>query len=175
MCDERTASRLSTFNTAKHNGLSPENLVQMAQLRDYWVYGLDKPSHTHTAALQLPKTHTPPSSICLPTPTLQDLLNPASAGEEEPLFIHDDPYGAAALEDDDDNESDDEPSITHGSQVQRLEIDKLVNLANSNLLARFATTVPAPLGTAQLTKSARQKEKAPAWSDENWASKAADF
>jgi len=177
MCDERTASRLSTFNTAKRNGLSPENLVQMAQLRDHWIYGLDKPSHTHTAALQLPKTHIPPSSICLPTPTLQDLLNPASAGEdsEEPLFICDDPYSAAALEDDNDDESDDEPIITQGSQVERLKIDKLVDLANSKLLAHFATTVPAPLGTAQLMKSARQKEKAPAWSDENWASKAANF
>jgi len=165
------AFRLSTFNTAKRNGLSPENLVQMAQLRDHWVYGLDKPSHTHTAALQLLKTHTPPLSICLPTPTLQDFLNPASADKEEPLFICDDPYGAVALKDDD----DDEPIITCGSQVERLEIDKLVDLTNSKLLAHFATTVLAPLGTAQLTKSAQQKEKAPAWSDENWASKAADF
>ena len=123
MCDKCTASRLLTFNTAKHNGLSPENLVQMAQLQDHWVYGLNKPSHTHTAALQLPKTHTPPSSICLPTPTLQDLLNPALADEEEPLFICDDPYGATALKDDN-NESGDEPIITRGSQVKRLEIDK---------------------------------------------------
>lgn len=179
MCDERTASRLSTFNTAKRNGLGPENLVRMAQLRDHWVYGLDKPSYTHTAALQLPKT-SPSSTICLPTPTLQDLLNPASADEEEPSFIRDDPYGAVALEDgddddDDDGELDDEPVITRGSQVERLEIDKLVDLANSKLMARFATT-PAPLAaTTQLAKTTRQKEKVPAWSDENWASKAADF
>ena len=174
MCDERTASRLSTFNTAKRNGLSPENLVRMAQLRDHWIYGLDKPSYTHTAALQLPKTHTSLLSICLPAPTLQDLLNPASADEEEPSFICDDPYGAAALEDDD--ESDDEAVITRRSQIERLEIDKLIDLTNSKLLARFATVVPVPLATtAQPAKSTRQKDKAPAWSDENWASKAADF
>jgi hypothetical protein len=176
MCDERTASRLSTFTTAKHNGLSPENLVRMAQLRDHWIYGLDKLSYTHTVALQLLKTHTTPSSICLPTLTLQDLLNPASADEEEPSFICDNPYGTAALEDNDGDESDDEPVITHGSQVERLEIDKLIDLANSKLLAHFATAVPVPLTTtAQPARSTRQKEKAPAWSDENWASKAADF
>ena len=54
-----------------------------------------------------PKTHTSPSFICLPASTLQDLLNPASVGEEEP-FISDDPYGGTALEDDD-NKLDDEP------------------------------------------------------------------
>ena len=91
------------------------------------------------------------------------------------MFICDDPYGAVALEDDDNDKSDDEPIITLGSQVERLKVDKLVDLANSKLLAHFATTVPAPLGTAQLMKSARQKEKAPAWSDENWASKATNF
>ena len=89
------------------------------------------------------------------------------------MFICDDPYGAAALDSDDDNdESDDEPIVTRGS---RLENDKLVGLANSKLLARFATTALAPLGTAQLPKSARQKENVPAWSDENLASKVADF
>ena len=51
-----------------------------------------------------PKTHTSPSSICLPAPTLLDLLNPT---EEEP-FICDDPYDATAFEDDDDK-LDDEP------------------------------------------------------------------
>jgi len=175
MCDERTASRLSTFNTAKRNGLSPENLVRMAQLRDHWIYGLDKPSYTHTTALQLPKTHTSPSSICLPTLTLQDLLNPASADEEEPSFICDDLYGAAALKDD--NKSDDEAVITPRSQIKRLKIDKLlIDLTNLKLLAHFATTVPVPLATtAQPAKSTQQKYKVPAWSDENWASKAADF
>jgi hypothetical protein len=176
MCDERTASRLSTFNTAKRNGLSPENLVWMAQLRDHWIYSLNKLLYTHTAALQLLKTHTSPSSICLPAPTLQDLLNPASADEEEPSFICDDLYSTAALEDDDGDESNDEPVITHGSQVERLEIDKLIDLANSKLLACFATAVPIPLTTtAQPARSTWQKKKTPTWSDENWASKAADF
>lgn len=144
MCDEHTASRLSTFNTEKHNGLSPENLVWMAQLRDHWVYGLDKPSYTHTAALHLPKTKKPPSSICLLAPNLQDLLNPISADEDVP-FIHDDPYGATALEEDNGSDSDDEPIIMRGSQVERLKIDRLIDLANSKLLARFATMAPVPL------------------------------
>jgi hypothetical protein len=52
-----------------------------------------------------------------------------------------------ALEDDDGNESDDEPVITCGSQVKRLKIDKLIDLANSKLLACFATVVPVPLTT----------------------------
>jgi hypothetical protein len=84
----------------------------------------------------------------------------------------------AALEDDNGDESDDEPVITCacGSQVKRLEIDKLIDLANSKLLACFATAVLVPLTTtAQPAKSTWQQEKAPTWSDENLASKAADF
>ena len=87
MCDERTASRLSTFNSAKRNGLSTENLVNMAQLHDHWTYGLESPTYTHTASLILPKSKASASkTICLPTPTLQDLLNPA-APNEEPSFL----------------------------------------------------------------------------------------
>ena len=32
MCDERTASKLSAFNTAKRNGLTGPNIIRMAQL-----------------------------------------------------------------------------------------------------------------------------------------------
>src|SRR6267154_6338835 len=78
-------------------------------------------------------------------PTLQDLLNSILADKEEPSFICDDPYSVVTLEDDDDNESDDEFTITCGSQVERLEIDKLIDLINSKLLAHFATTAPVPL------------------------------
>ena len=57
------------------------------------------------------------------------------------------------------------PVITHGSQFETL---KIFDLPNLKLLACFATKVLAPLATtAQLAKSAWQKKKAPAWSDEN--------
>ena len=73
MCDERLASQLTVFNSAKRNGLSAENLIHMAQLHDHWTYGLDTPKSTHTAALHLPRLK--PSCVHLPTPTLQDLMN----------------------------------------------------------------------------------------------------
>ncbi|KAK0486426.1 hypothetical protein IW261DRAFT_1416206 [Armillaria novae-zelandiae] len=43
----------------------------------------------------------------LPTPTLQDLLNPATNVDIESLFANPDPYGIDELTDDDGNESDD--------------------------------------------------------------------
>jgi hypothetical protein len=55
MCDERSASRLSAFNSAKRNGLRAENLIHMAQLHDQWTYGLESPIYSHSAALHLPK------------------------------------------------------------------------------------------------------------------------
>ena len=54
MCDERTASKLANFNSAKRNGLSAQNLKYMAQLHDWWTYGLNAPTYTHTANLHLP-------------------------------------------------------------------------------------------------------------------------
>ena len=55
MCDEHTASRLSTFNSTKCNDLSTENLVNMAQLHDHWAYGLKSPTYMHIASLILTK------------------------------------------------------------------------------------------------------------------------
>ena len=118
MCDERTASCLSTFNSARCKGLSAENMVRMAQLQDHWTYGLDASTSTHTAALQLPKPGNTAQSIHLPAPRLQDLLNPAplnGSGDtnSEPTFMFDNPYGANLLDDDDNLETeDDEPTIT---------------------------------------------------------------
>jgi len=96
MCDERGASKLSAFNLAKCNGLSTKNLIHMAQLHNHWTYGLESPMYTHTATLHLPKPQTAPKTIHLPTPMLQDLLNPAPANEE-PSFICADPYGTQDL------------------------------------------------------------------------------
>jgi hypothetical protein len=181
MCDERTASRLSTFNSAKRNGLRAENMVRMAQLQDHWTYGLEASTSTHAAALQLPKSRNTAQSLCLPAPRLQDLLNPAplnSNGDEnsETTFMLDDPYGANLLDEDDDSETeDDEPTITRGSQIERLEIENVVDLANKKLLARYDNALE-PKDAVQPAKSTR-KETVPGkqWSEENWAAKAAEF
>lgn len=134
MCDERSASRLSAFNSAKRNGLRAENLIHMAQLHDQWTYGLESPIYSHSAALHLPKAQTAPKTIPLPAPTLQGLLK-LTRSHLSDSFICTDPYG---LEDDDESEAEDcEPTITRGSQVERLEIEKLIDLANPKLLARY--------------------------------------
>jgi hypothetical protein len=171
MCDERTASRLAAFNSAKRNGLSAENLIHMAQLHDYWTYGLDAPKSTHTATLHLPMST--PSHVHLPAPTLQDLMNPSSASDEveEPSFICDDPYGTAMLDDDD----DDEPIITRGLAVERLEIEKLVDLANSKLVARYSGVSKSKCSAAPAAKVAPPATVTDKWSDENWVAEEADF
>lgn len=77
MCDERTASKLSAFNTAKRNGLTGSNIICMAQLQQYWNHSFSDPSYNHKARLTIPKSQAYPTTIVLPPPTLQDLLNPA--------------------------------------------------------------------------------------------------
>jgi hypothetical protein len=134
MCDERTASKLSAFNSAKRNGLSPANLINMAKLQDYWRYGLGSPGSEHSATLKLPKA--PKStSVHLPAPTLQDLLNPALP-DEEPEFLIADPYGIQALGAEEDDEEDG-PVIIHDSDLIRLEIEDLINLQNTKLQSRY--------------------------------------
>ena len=107
MCDERTASKMSAFNTAKRNGLSGLNIIRMAQLQQYWTGGIGQSDskYTHTAHLNLPKPQSQPTSITLPAPTLQDLLNPA------PTDTLDDPYGAELLDDDNNSSDDDEAPV----------------------------------------------------------------
>ena len=178
MCDERTASRLSTFNSAKRNGLSAENLVNMAQLHDHWTYGLESPTYTPTASLILPKSKASASkTICLPTPTLQDLLNPA-APNEEPSFLCDDPYNTELLDDDSDSESELEdtpvPIVTRTSNLERLEIDALVDLANPKLVARYNES-SQPVAATQPPKPAQSRTRTAEWTNENWAARDLDF
>ncbi|KAH7879238.1 uncharacterized protein C8R40DRAFT_1085678 [Lentinula edodes] len=143
MCDERGASKLSGLDTAKRNGLTGQNLIWMAQLQQYWRYGFSDPKYTHTARLDLDQPSTS-SSIQLPAPTLNDLLNPAGPeiDEENLSFNISDPYGATALEDgenEDDEEMDDTgviPIITRAS-IDRLKIESLVNLSCGKLLERY--------------------------------------
>jgi len=112
----------------------------MAQLQDHWTYGLEASTSTHTAALQLLKPRNS-KSFHLPAPQLQDLLNPTPLDgsddmDSKPTFVFNDPYSTNLLDDDNDSEiEDDEPMITRGSKVVRLEIENVVDLANKKLLA----------------------------------------
>ncbi|KAF7327065.1 hypothetical protein MKEN_00281800 [Mycena kentingensis (nom. inval.)] len=139
MCDERTASRMTAMNTAKRNKLTGQHIIQMAQLQQHWTYGLEAPKTTHTARLALPDAlPTTGKPTYLPTPRLDDLLNPATDADmatdaarfEESLFNAPDPYHLESLSDDD--EDDDapavkpmEPEIMRGAP--RLGIENLVN------------------------------------------------
>ena len=129
MCDERTASKLSAFNSTKRNGLSPANLINMAKLQDYWRYGLGSPGSEHSATLKLPKA--PKStSVHLPAPTLQNLLNPAPPNEE-PEFLIADPYGVQALGAEEDDEEDG-PVIICDSDLIRLKLKTLLTFRIPN-------------------------------------------
>jgi hypothetical protein len=181
MCDKRTASRLSNFNSAKRKGLSAQNLKHMAQLYDHWTYGLDAPKSKHSANIQLPKARIAATAIHLPSPTLQDLLNPNDDSSEDPKFIFDDPYGAKFLADsDDDSNSDNKyvPIITRGA-LERLEIDNLIDLSNSKLVARYSESSSLhPAAAVQSAKPTRRPTTASAaseWTNQNWAAKDADW
>ena len=89
---------------------------------------------------QLPKPGNTTQSLHLSAPWLQDLLNPApldsnSDEKSEPTFMFNDPYSTNLLDEDNDSEMDDEPTITWGFQVERLDIKNVVDLANKKLLA----------------------------------------
>jgi hypothetical protein len=162
---------MSAFSTAKRNGLSGENIIRMAQLQQYWRYGFTNPKYSHTATLTLPKTKPLAQPIQLPTPTLNDLLNPTPADSEESIFMLSDPYGAQALddeEDDEDSEDEDSPTITRTS-IERLQIDDLVDLSTPKLLARF---IESPVSNNSTSKHAPLTNSAPSkWSDKDskWA------
>ena len=116
MCDERTASKLSAFSTAKRNGLTGPNIIRMAQLQQYWNNGFSDPNYKHKARLTIPKSQTVPATIVLPPPTLQDLLNPAPShgvdsggdADDTPAATAEEMYGAGF----DDGDDDESPPIT---------------------------------------------------------------
>jgi hypothetical protein len=153
----------------------------MAQLYDHWMYGLNAPKSKHSANLQLPKARIAATAIHLPSPTLQDLLNPNDDSSEDPEFIFDDPYGAKFLADsDDDSNSDsgDVPMVTHGA-LECLEIDNLIDLSNSKLVARYSESSSShPTAAVQSAKPTRHPTAASAaseWTDQNWAAKDANW
>ena len=185
MCDERTASKMTAFNTAKRNGLSGDHIIQMAQLQQHWTRGLNTPKFTHNAHLKLPKTK-PATTIHLPTPTLADLLNPTAA-DEEFMFNHPDPYGALEMSEEEEDEegtsvdaSGTQPAPTTATTTattttapaasaptiqiirgaRRLQIDDLIDLSNVSLLKRYlpdAERAP-PASTPTLKPSGKAKE-----------------
>jgi hypothetical protein len=90
--------------------------------------------------------------------------------------MFDDPYGANLLDDDDDSETgDDEPTITQGSQVERLEIENVVNLASKKLLARYNNALEPKTAAQPAKTTCKETVSSEQWSEENWAAKAADF
>ncbi|KAF7314722.1 hypothetical protein MKEN_00946200 [Mycena kentingensis (nom. inval.)] len=148
MTDERTASRMTAINTAKRNKLTGYHIIEMAQLQQHWTYGLAAPETKHTARLDLPEALPASGNVSyLPTPRLDDLLNPATDADftadaarmEEQLFNPADPYDLKSLsdgeDDEDDDEEEEEPMVIRGAP--RLAIEDLVNLTNPRLLARY--------------------------------------
>ncbi|KAJ7794610.1 hypothetical protein B0H14DRAFT_2621746 [Mycena olivaceomarginata] len=71
ICDERTASRLGRFNSARTASMAPDSLVECAKLYDYYTYAPDAPEDI--AAIRS-------------APTVMDLLS-RSCGSTHP-----DPY-----------------------------------------------------------------------------------
>lgn len=173
MCDERTASKLSTFNSAKRNGLSPANLINMAKLQDFWRYGLGSPGSEHSATLKLP-TKPKSETVHLPAPTIEDLLNPAPPSEE-PEFLIANPYGIQALDaEENDEDSEDGPIIIRNSQLERLEIENLIDLRNTKLQARYTDDSPS-----QMTRPVPRAQSIPTapctFTDEDWTKDDIDF
>ena len=140
MCDERTASKLSAFNTAKRNGLTGPNIIRMAQLQQYWNHGFSNPNYNHKARLTIPKSQTHPTTIMLPPPTLQDLLNPmpsmdeslAADSESNDITTMEEMYGAVLDEGDDDESSP--ITFIRGVNLEHLAIEAFVDLANPKLI-----------------------------------------
>ena len=170
MCDKCTAFKMSAFNTARRNGLSGLNIIRMAQLQQYWTGGIGQSDskYTHTVHLNLPKPQSQPTSITLPAPTLHDLLNPA------PTDTLNDPYGAELLDDDDDEAP---VHIFRSGMLERLDIDKLVNLAEPKLITRFSPSERPVLTWKSPSTQPPPKPVAEEWSAANsqWATKPFSF
>jgi DNA polymerase IIIc chi subunit len=95
-----------------------------------------------------------------------------------PSFLCDDPYNAELLDDDSDSESESEDTpvliTTRTSNLERLEIDALVDLANPKLIARYNES-SRPVAVPQPPKPAESRTRTAEWTDENWAARDLDF
>ena len=189
MCDERTASKMSAFSTAKRNGLTGPNIIRMAQLQQYWNHGFSNPNYNHKARLTIPKSQTPnhPTTIVLPAPSLRDLLNPATSdGSAESndymselacdSVAVEEMYGMVFDEGDDDESSP--ITFVRGVNLERFAIEAFVDLANPKLITRFQDSespATSALGSAKGKEKADDfqppKGKSSKWSEEDakWA------
>ncbi|KAJ6526312.1 hypothetical protein B0H19DRAFT_1275684 [Mycena capillaripes] len=190
MCDERTASKMGTWSTAKRNGLGPFSIIDMGILEKYWKYGFNSGNvYTHTAQLSLDKFDVeagPPRT--LPAPTLQELLNPilmAADPSDDTMFNNPDPYGAAALDEEEESDNKDVemlspeqgPRVVRSFDAPRLAIEEYINLETTALLARLEPNGAKNAGSAAsapVAPTATQKEK---WTAEktSWAKKDAGW
>jgi hypothetical protein len=84
-------------------------------------------------------------------------------------------YGMNLLDEDNDSETDNEPTITRGFQVERLEIENVVNLANKKLLARYDNALEPKNAMQPAKPTCKEMVPSKQWLEENWAAKAADF
>ena len=186
MCDEHTASKMSAFNTAKRNGLTGPNIIHMAQLQQYWNHGFSDSNYNHKARLTIPKSQTHPTMIVLPSPTLQDLLNPApdmngsgdvndDMSESAPTSSStaEEMYGAVFDEGDDDESSP--ITFIQGVNLERLAIGAFIDLVNPKLIKwfqDFESPMTAVKGKGKANESQLPKAKSSKWSAENaqWAS-----
>ena len=110
----------------------------------------------------------------LPTPTLQDLLNPVPADTIKfPLSASAEELYSATFDEGDDDES--LPiTFVRGANLERLTIEALVDLTNPRLIARFQDASAASTATDRTTNTGTQPNAASTrWSeaDAQWASK----
>jgi hypothetical protein len=158
----------------------------MAQLQQYRNHGFSNPNYNHKARLTIPKSQTHPTTIVLPAPTLQDLLNPAPSmdgpgdsnddtSESAPTATAESMYGAVFDEGDDDESSP--ITFIRGVNLDRLAIEAFVDLANPKLITRFqdseSRATSSALGSAKgKGKADDSQPRSSKWSEEDaqWAS-----
>ncbi|CAK5272713.1 unnamed protein product [Mycena citricolor] len=92
ICDERTASRLGWFNSARRSSMTPQNLINSARLHDYYTHGYNNDSpkgRVSQAFIHVPSPVTAPDDgkAIRSVPTLADLLNPVDPTEAAPVDL----------------------------------------------------------------------------------------
>ncbi|KAJ6543445.1 hypothetical protein DFH09DRAFT_1088879 [Mycena vulgaris] len=97
MCEERKASKMAVWSTAKRNGLSADYIINMGILEQYWKYGFNNSGiYMHTSRLSLENFDGSSEPRSLGSDSLRrDFVQQSRS------------YGRAALdEDEDDGEED---------------------------------------------------------------------
>ncbi|KAJ7927385.1 hypothetical protein B0H13DRAFT_1861382 [Mycena leptocephala] len=92
ICNERTASRLGRFNSARRASMTPDNLVGCAKLYDHYtyVYTDDSPKFSRPHAfVHVPAAPDAPEDIAAirSAPTVMDLVNDENLDINSPTDI----------------------------------------------------------------------------------------